>query len=987
MPRIPLYNQGAGPTAGIAAGQLSPGMSISAATAPGRAYAGYQKTFSDVASVAEQFELSQQKMDADTLDTELMSRINEELSALDAEEPDDVNQVEIKANEIFDNVSKSIEDAPRINSRFKSAIKNKTASRFSSLTIPLKQNAVARKQKKQAESSIKGLNAVADNISRGTVDYDTGVSDANLIFDSMDESGANRFVDQTREEFLSSLDIRLISADINATYKSVEDGSMPLSSALINFDVQRDQTKARMLPLEEEQKLLDAIDTAEEESKTIFYNDSLSNIGTVFNEVDIISVQEISTGLVKGETEFTYQDGSGNKFDVSFAGLDQKYLTSLSETIVKLKTNKQIEQRDQIVGSIQDMVSDGASEEDFEKASVSIRDGVPFIYRRKDGSTISIDSNYLKQSQQGDLSVIASSSFSQEAVSEKARQEFSNTIISSTQSGILADAMLELPDGMNIDEAEEIASSTILNLVNSKIRNLEIADEEEQKVLLEEINDLQSFLTTPLNDRQSLELSVNKTVSQNSDRALNAIFKIKTEQQKIIREKSENEVIQQSIEAGEGDDLVISGSVERDRLQENAKVVISSIVANESLSEEDKTRQIANLTFRNNVKHEAWISALNNGYKFGIDAAFTPDTEEFSLIQQSLSLYNFLDNYSTVLENHVTDPKQRAFFDELNARVDFDGIEQAVMDTRKALSDPVSFNIKSGELKAEATKLVAEMDKSFFGNDEPLNRTAMEDLLETRAKDYLEVGRGDAKQALEWARKDIARDFVFVEGHYQRKDDLNTQGQVFISAMDETKKSLIEDSQNKTAMKVILDPTMEYKPSDLRVVKNEFAGNYIITDPNGIPLDGVVLDDEGNDTGLTRLLTITAEELQEVGMSQVTEMGLKKKKEIERKVALNARFKLGSEEFEDLNLIEQRRLYRKTLAEIQGKEPLDEVTAKSVNAALDFMAGGFSLDNVVIKYIKETYSPSAIVEATKADLQRVKDFVAQAEINAQKFRE
>jgi len=51
------------------------------------------------------------------------------------------------------------------------------------------------------------------------------------------------------------------------------------------------------------------------------------------------------------------------------------------------------------------------------------------------------------------------------------------------------------------------------------------------------------------------------------------------------------------------------------------------------------------------------------------------------------------------------------------------------------------------------------------------------------------------------------------------------------------------------------------------------------------------------------------------------------------------------------------------------------------------MAGGFSLDNVVIKYIKETYSPSAIVEATKADLQRVKDFVAQAEINAQKFRE
>ena len=61
MPKIPLYNQGAGPTAGIASGKLSPGMSISAATAPGRAYAGFQKTFSDAGNVAQQFALREKE--------------------------------------------------------------------------------------------------------------------------------------------------------------------------------------------------------------------------------------------------------------------------------------------------------------------------------------------------------------------------------------------------------------------------------------------------------------------------------------------------------------------------------------------------------------------------------------------------------------------------------------------------------------------------------------------------------------------------------------------------------------------------------------------------------------------------------------------------------------------------------------------------------------------------------------------------------------
>lgn len=61
MPKIPLYNQGAGPTVGVAAGQLSPRASAAAFTAPGKAAMGYQKVFSDIGNVAAEFALKEQE--------------------------------------------------------------------------------------------------------------------------------------------------------------------------------------------------------------------------------------------------------------------------------------------------------------------------------------------------------------------------------------------------------------------------------------------------------------------------------------------------------------------------------------------------------------------------------------------------------------------------------------------------------------------------------------------------------------------------------------------------------------------------------------------------------------------------------------------------------------------------------------------------------------------------------------------------------------
>lgn len=78
MPRIPLYNQGQGPSVSVASGQLSPRASEAAFTAPGRAIAGFQKTFSDIGDVAKDFAIEQQKQEANRILQEESVRLGRE---------------------------------------------------------------------------------------------------------------------------------------------------------------------------------------------------------------------------------------------------------------------------------------------------------------------------------------------------------------------------------------------------------------------------------------------------------------------------------------------------------------------------------------------------------------------------------------------------------------------------------------------------------------------------------------------------------------------------------------------------------------------------------------------------------------------------------------------------------------------------------------------------------------------------------------------
>ena len=86
MPQIPLYNQGAGATQNLATGQLSPRANTAAFTAPALAQARMSENISGIAKIAGDFELANQKIKANTLDTEIISSIDNEFFELEKEQ-------------------------------------------------------------------------------------------------------------------------------------------------------------------------------------------------------------------------------------------------------------------------------------------------------------------------------------------------------------------------------------------------------------------------------------------------------------------------------------------------------------------------------------------------------------------------------------------------------------------------------------------------------------------------------------------------------------------------------------------------------------------------------------------------------------------------------------------------------------------------------------------------------------------------------------
>ena len=891
MPRIPLYNKGVGPTQGLAAGQLSPRASTSAFTAPGRAFAGFQQTLSKAGKVAADFELAQQKINADTLDTEVKSILDEEFSKLEKQELDDVSLYEEELGKIQETINTKIETTPRINSRLKSTVQNNFDTRFSALSVGGKQVTFERKRTNLANSFIKGLNSNTENARKNPDLAEALNSDSQFIYQNAREAGVENMLPMTSEEYFSNFKSEQIAIGLINTQEKVQNKTLTLTQAQENFnDVEKqikESSRLNEITFEKEQDLLVRLQSVRQNSETIFLNNSLEVVQFNFPNFDIGTVNTIQSGLQKGETEFVVKDEQGNDRQISFEGLSQASLNGINGELIKLTSAKRILERDNIIGLLGEMQKDGASNDNFQQAAVALRDGEDFTYPKQDGSVISFNSSFLKQAVQQELSQFTNNFLEDpEELSQITIQEFGEKVINSINSKTdIENIILGRSDNMSQNESEEITAITLQTLTQSTVRKLQVTqDENERAVLLDRLNDIEQILTSSLNEQQPFEFRTDN-IGKIANSTLNQISEIEKQIFKQNVEESKKETIKQTIEQGKTSSLK-SINVPQSEIDEVALQTMYEIDANQDLQPEEATRQIVNIALDTGTQYKRWSTSLEQGYKNGIDAALTPDSEDFNSIIEGYNLYQFLKNYQTVLGNH-TSSEQRVFYEELKDRLPFEPIERAILNTRKTLQLDFSDDIATQQLDDAMDNLQKDFDKGFlgfFGGEEPLNRVAAQNILKERAKDYLQIGEfTTGKDALEKASEDILLDYVFVEGHYQIKDDFNTNESLFKISIEETKKMLLEESSNKVREKVILDPLEEYEIKDLRIVKSEFFDKYIVTDDGGRPIDGIVLNEKGEDTLIRRLITITPEQMRELGEKNIEEGLIQKRKEIQQK--------------------------------------------------------------------------------------------------------
>ncbi|MHC4857760.1 MAG: hypothetical protein ACYTBY_08215, partial [Planctomycetota bacterium] len=154
MPQIPIYNRGQGPTVQMTTGTLGPKLSSQvferAAAAPGEVAA---KALGDIAKVAADFEVREQKAELEAAERDLMNKADEAADRFVFENNDDnyraygINASNFKTDWLQSNV----DTYEGLNSRQRAALSNNIDRRMQLKLQPGKVNAFNRGQARKTD--------------------------------------------------------------------------------------------------------------------------------------------------------------------------------------------------------------------------------------------------------------------------------------------------------------------------------------------------------------------------------------------------------------------------------------------------------------------------------------------------------------------------------------------------------------------------------------------------------------------------------------------------------------------------------------------------------------------------------------------------------------------------------------------------------------------------------------------------------------------
>jgi len=507
LPKIPLYNQGAGPTQGLAAGQLSPRASTAAFTAPGRAFAGFQQTLSKAGKVAADFALAEK--DAQTRDAISNMTVETAKKWQEYNRADTSQTVPEYQQNALAFQTELEQDFLGRHENFTKSQKQQLRQKFNEFSLSFStsgaNSAFDRHQVNRGLAKDKSIEATMDAIRTYAPDDPTAI----FLKESLNEM----FNEASLDGLKLSYNRQGVMKDLN---KSAHIIALNAAQDLEDYDKMRDNTlDDNSLSSEETSTRLSSIETARNKREIEIQEDT---VDTFLNEIfqaeekDILKTDKALKQEILSGSKMTFKsvvDGSTKEID--FSTLRPEYRQNL---VLKLEGEVQDikkEANDSLILDLQSKSQDMTlSQLEKEKLAVNNRTG---IYASIDKPTV-IDA----------LDAIISSQISelQPRVRAKANGlvgDFNaklgaNRGVASEETKKLKDEILTLYTSAEMfDEAREFnIKATALSNASTIVNAIEF---ESQTVKAERINELQqNFLNEKTVESQETYLAAIKLLEQ-----------------------------------------------------------------------------------------------------------------------------------------------------------------------------------------------------------------------------------------------------------------------------------------------------------------------------------------------------------------------------------------------------------------------------------------------------------------------------------------
>lgn len=225
MPKIPLYNQGAGPRVGVASGSLGPRASTAAFTAPGRAMAGFQKTISDIGNVAKDFAIEQQNQEANRV-------LQDETVELGRAARDKIAQQNFSTTEearaemdafFASRKAGIIQNNPNLNSRQQRFLFNQIQPDISRYTLQSEQKAFNLGRVNKSNTANKLAQSLISDGKLNDESREIAIAKYSQVYDNAVTSGFGDLMSYDKDSFVFELDKESVGLLANDEATSLEE--------------------------------------------------------------------------------------------------------------------------------------------------------------------------------------------------------------------------------------------------------------------------------------------------------------------------------------------------------------------------------------------------------------------------------------------------------------------------------------------------------------------------------------------------------------------------------------------------------------------------------------------------------------------------------------------------------------------------------------------------------------------------------------------